>query len=137
MQWDRTLHSGFSNAEPWLPVEEGFKARNVADQIGERRSALSLNRALISLRNRHDALSIGQQRIVDSRDDVLLLERSHGSESLLVALNFSHEGRQLPWLAGHEIVLSTHMDRNVKYDGVSRADEGLILRDATSRTRCV
>jgi len=128
MQWDETPNAGFTSGKPWLPLEAAFKARNVADQTKEPRSALAFNRALIRLRNEHDALSIGDQRIIDIRDNVLLFERSHADETFLVALNFGQASQPLGELAECDVVLSTSMDHAVAGDRALRADQGLVLK---------
>jgi alpha-glucosidase len=128
MQWDETPNAGFTRGGPWLPLEQEFKARNVADQTADAASMLALNRALIALRNGQEALSVGDQRIVDVRDNVLLFERSHDDETFLVALNFGQASQPLPALAEHDIVLSTRMDDDTARSGALRADEGLILK---------
>jgi len=128
MQWDASENAGFSSARPWLPVERNFTARTVAAQQADSRSILSLNRALISLRNRHHAFSVGRQRIVDVRDNVLLFERAHADETFLIALNFGAETQALNEAAAGLMMLSTHMDRTEAGSPVLRGDEGVIIR---------
>jgi alpha-glucosidase len=128
MQWDETPNAGFSTGRPWLPIENGFRLRNVAVQQADDRSILSLNRALVALRNAHAALSIGAQRIVGVRGNVLLFERSHANETFMVALNFGPESQALPEAREGEILLSTSMDRPDGAGAVLRGDEGLVLR---------
>jgi alpha-glucosidase len=128
MQWDQTQNAGFTMGKPWLPLEKEFEARNIVGQASDLGSMLSLNRALILLRNEHDALNIGDQRIIDIRNNVLLFERSHASEAFLVALNFGQSSQQLPELIEYDTVLSTHLDHAVAGDGVLRANEGLIFK---------
>ncbi len=111
-----------------MPLEKEFKDRNVADQTKDPKSTLALNRALISLRHENDALSIGDQSIVDIRDNVLVFERSYASETFLVALNFGQESQELTELAAHDIVLSTHMDHATVRDRILRPNEGLVFK---------
>ena len=33
MQWDDTLNGGFTNGEPWFPVNPNYKSINVAQQL--------------------------------------------------------------------------------------------------------
>jgi glycosidase len=128
MQWDRTSNAGFTTGRPWLPLEEEFSARNVADQTSDPQSMLSFNRALVALRNEHAGLNSGDQRIIAARDNVLLFERSDANGRFLVALNFSHSSQQTPELGGYEMILSTHMDHLVADPVVLRADEGVVLK---------
>jgi alpha-glucosidase len=34
MQWEANDHAGFSEVEPWLPVSDDFRTRNVAASAG-------------------------------------------------------------------------------------------------------
>src|SRR5690606_19166181 len=60
MPWtSRAPHGGFSEAEPWLPVDERHLALNVAQQEISSDSALSLAREVFTLRRRLPALHAG------------------------------------------------------------------------------
>ncbi len=130
MQWDGGPQADFTTARPWLPLSDDHAARNVAALEADAGSILSLYRALIALRRAHRALSIGAFRLRAVDDDVLVYERSHGDERLVVTLNFSAHDRALPdALAGASVLTSTHGDRSGVRDGTPlRADEGLVLK---------
>jgi alpha-glucosidase len=124
MQWDGSPHAGFSSVKPWLPVASDFLQVNVEVERGDGRSILSLYRRLLELRRATDALAVGAYRQVHVDNAVLVYAR----EDLLVALNFSHEPRELPReLWDRSVVLSTYLDNSARSDRL-RADEGLILR---------
>ncbi len=132
MPWDASENAGFSTGEPWLPLNADAATRNVAHLRADSASILSLYRALIALRRDHPALRQGRYALVSADDDVLLFERSHQGERLLVALNFHHEARAvlLPRVGGAYILLSTRLDREGAIeDGalVLRGGEGLII----------
>ncbi len=50
MQWDASIHAGFSTHEPWLPLTHDVKTRNVAEQGADQTSILSLVRGLLHYR---------------------------------------------------------------------------------------
>lgn len=90
MQWDSTLHAGFSTKTPWLPVTESYEQRNVAAMEKDPNSLLNWYKKLIELRKTHPALHQGQLKIVESGDiDVLRFERYAGQEKLEIIINFS------------------------------------------------
>src|SRR5690606_424524 len=97
--WDDSVHAGFSTADPWLPLNEDWRVRNVSAQDQDANSMLSLYRTLLALRRRHAALAIGTLALRDSADDVLAFERHHGDERLLIALNLSDHAQPLPRFA--------------------------------------
>jgi alpha-glucosidase len=131
MQWDNSIHAGFSTSEPWLPLAEDFHRRNVKAQAEDAYSILTLYKRLIELRRRHKALSIGQYAQIMCEGQVLAFERFDAAERLLVALNLGHEKVALPLaLSAGTILLSTHLDRaGETFSGHCelRPDEGLIV----------
>lgn len=129
MPWDDSPSAGFSPADPWLPLNPDSRRRNIATQEREPNSLLNLYKALLSLRRRHAALSIGNFTLIKTGDDVLAFERRHGDEHLLIALNLGDQARSLPVpsTAGLVTVLcSTATPRAI--DGILAPNEGLILR---------
>jgi len=93
--WDASAYAGFSNVDPWLPLNEDWRLRNVAAQLRDPSSLLSLYRSLLVLRRSHDALSIGDFTLIDTEDDVLAYVRRYAGECLLIALNLSDQMRPL------------------------------------------
>jgi len=125
MPWDRSANAGFSAAEPWLPLNPDWEARNVAAQETDPRSMLSLTRALLALRRAEPALAVGDYQQIACEGTLLAYERHSYGKRLLVLLNFGDEPVALPDQAlGGERLLSTLAGA---FD-VLRGNEGLILR---------
>ncbi|WP_026605706.1 alpha-amylase family glycosyl hydrolase [Methylocapsa acidiphila] len=133
MQWDASNLAGFSTHEPWLPLTDDHRTRNVAVMRGDPTSILTLTRALLQYRRARPALAKGSWSLIDSNEDLLIYERREGDERLFVALNFGEAAQDwaLPAeLSGLEIALSTHGDRKGESVGSSlrlRPDEGVIF----------
>jgi oligo-1,6-glucosidase/alpha-glucosidase len=129
MPWDASAYAGFSSLEPWLPLGDDWRQRNVAAQDRDSSSMLSLYRALLALRRSHNALSIGDFTLVDATDDVLAYLRQDASESLLVVLNLSDRARPLllpPHASIAQVLCSTVPLRPI-CDTLA-ANEGLVLQ---------
>ncbi|WP_315832415.1 alpha-amylase family glycosyl hydrolase [Bradyrhizobium prioriisuperbiae] len=133
MQWDGSSHSGFSSAEPWLPLSDNFRNENVASQSEDMASILNLYRTLIALRRARPELSIGDYNPMAVVGNVLVFQRAHNGSRLIIALNFGTVAVALAaetvGLNG-QIVLSTVTDRSS--GGVAgqlelRGGEGIIL----------
>ena len=94
---------------------------------------LALYRALISLRRREPALSVGVHVKAEAIGSVLTYRRFHQGRWLSVALNFSNEAQVFKnGTESHEILLSTHLDRAERTDGavMLRANEGIVMAAA-------
>ncbi len=132
--WDASAYAGFSTFDPWLPLNEDWRVRNIAVQDQDSSSFLSLYRSLLALRRSHDALAIGDVTLVDVAEDVLAYQRRHAGECLLIALNLCHETRSLTLSKDTcvaDVLASTLWPSNLALrplNGTLAPDEGLVVR---------
>ncbi len=129
MPWDDSAYAGFSTVNPWLPLNDDWRERNVAAQDRDSKSLLSLYRSLLSLRRKHAALEKGDLVLLDSADDVLAFKRQHDDERLGIALNLSDQTQTLLLPENtmiSQVLCSTGMPRPL--DGTLGPNEGLILQ---------
>ena len=90
MQWDATRHAGFTDGEPWLPVNPNHEAINVAVERADEDSVWHYYRDLIALRDEYDILPYGSyDLLLPDHEDLWVYTRSLGDERLLVTLNLS------------------------------------------------
>ncbi len=90
MQWDASIHAGFSRAEPWLPVHPNFKQRNAAAQRENPDSLFHFYRRLLQLRKQFPALRSGMfQPLTYEPQRLLAYLRQDSQQTILVVLNFS------------------------------------------------
>src|SRR3954471_20028324 len=66
MPWDASPYAGFTDGEPWLPLNPDWRTRNVAAEAPDARSILSLYRDLLRLRRAHPSLSVGDVRLLSA-----------------------------------------------------------------------
>ncbi|UPK34080.1 DUF3459 domain-containing protein [Bradyrhizobium sp. 186] len=113
MPWDDSENAGFSTAKPWLPLHADWRTCNVARMADDPQSILALYRRLLALRRTSPALSIGDFVLLNVEYEMLVYERRHGAERLIVALNLGERQHrlQLPdWARGSRALLSTLED---------------------------
>jgi len=131
MLWDGTANAGFTTGVPWLPINAGYEAANVAVESADPRSMLSLYRRLIELRRRHPALHAGEIHDIRSKRGVLTYTRSHpgSTDRFQVLLNLTHEIQTVNCDHGH-VVLTTILDGEGAPVGgpiVIESGEGLLV----------
>ncbi len=127
MPWNGSANAGFSAAEPWLPLNPDWPARNVAAQEADPRSMLSLTRELLRLRRTVPALSVGNYIPVASSGTLLAFSRRVGTSRVLVALNLGEEPVAMPEVPpGSTRLLSTLPGRGSR--ATLRGNEGVIWR---------
>ena len=122
MPWNDQPNAGFSRSEPWLPLNPDWPTRNVAAQEADPRSMLSLYRALLALRRREPALSVGEFEPLPMADGVLAYRRQSGDRTICVYLNLTDDDVSTDWSGSP--ILSTLTDD--PQAGVLRANEGLL-----------
>ena len=89
MQWDNTLHAGFSSAKPWLPVHPNYRIRNLESQKSDPDSIFNFTREIIALRRAKPALHRGDFSLLTAQPkDTLAYLRQAAGQTILVALNF-------------------------------------------------
>lgn len=96
MQWDNTLHAGFTTGEPWLPVHENHMSINVAEQDKDPGSVLNHFRKMTQLRRDHPVLVYGSYELIQKEHPtVYAYTRTNGEEQVLVLLNFSENNASI------------------------------------------
>jgi alpha-glucosidase len=135
MQWDATLHAGFSTVTPWLPLADDFVRRNVVNLEADTKSILSLYEALIATRRKLPQLVTGTHQPVAAQGDILLYRRNGAAGSTIIALNLGAESVSVTSSSlgfGNEILLSTFLDRSGEsVRGVVdlRGNEGVMIAE--------
>jgi glycosidase len=94
MQWTDGEHAGFTEGEPWLPVNPNHESINVAAERDDDESVFNYYRDLIALRDEYDVVVYGEYGLLlPDHEDLWVytrtLETDTGTEQLLVTLNFS------------------------------------------------
>jgi alpha-glucosidase len=133
MQWDASPLAGFSPAgtkATWLPVTTDAATRNVATQLEDPTSMLSLYRTLLRYRDGSPVLQVGDYRRLDAPDGIYAFERSHDGSRVVVALSFADTPTAFDPGAPGQIALSTRPDRASKeVAGIVKLEpnEGVII----------
>ncbi|MBB4659346.1 alpha-glucosidase [Parvularcula dongshanensis] len=101
--------AGFSDAEPWLPVDPRHVPLAVAAQERDPRSTLHFFRRLIAYRRDSAPLRFGELEFLDTPGGVLAMLRRDGAEAVLCVLNVAAD--PVAWtpegFEGARVVLSS------------------------------
>lgn len=103
MVWEEKAHAGgFTKGKPWLPVPDGHLDRAAAGQEADAHSTLNDYRTALKMRKDHPALARGAIRFIEVSNELLVFERTEGSERILCAFNFGGGLAALDSLQGAE-----------------------------------
>jgi len=90
MQWSDDEAAGFTDADPWLAVNENYPEINVAAQREDPDSVLNQYRELIDLRHGEETLVYGAYDLLAPDDEQLFAyTRTLDDDTILVVLNWS------------------------------------------------
>ncbi len=96
LPWSDGPGAGFTNGDPWLPINPDFRSVNVARELEDPHSVLSFYRRLIWLRRSSKALNSGSFRsLLKNPKGGLAYLRESEEETVLVAMNFYQRPTQL------------------------------------------
>lgn len=96
MPWKGGIpHAGFSGSKPWLPIPPEHHEMAVAEQEGDKQSALEAYRDFLAWRRQQPVLVSGDLEFIGSSDECLLYTRTLGDEVRLIALNLSDQDQTL------------------------------------------
>lgn len=116
MQWDDSMHAGFTSGEPWIKVNPNYKEINAASQQNDPNSIFHYYQKLIRLRKEKDIIVYGTFETL-YRDDAQIFAyiRRLNQERILTVCNFSEQNVevQIPEEFGDAECLITNLGRTV------------------------
>lgn len=108
---------GFSDAEPWLPVDPRHLPLAVAAQENDPEATLAWFRTLIRLRHDTPALRLGSLAFLEAPEPILAFRREHEGEVVFGAFNLGDEAAD--WRPDGDLSLEAMMSV-----GLPKAEKG-------------
>lgn len=132
MQWNKNVFAGFSNSEPWLPLERDYTDKNVFSEKRDPASFLNLYKSIIRARKKLKALHSGKYIPLGfENQDMFGFIREFENEKALILVNFSERAQNIKLPAGKwKPIVSTYMDTfvNIEKDHLHfRPSEGIMF----------
>jgi len=134
VQWSDGPHAGFTDGEPWLPVNDNYPEINVDAERTREGSISRYYRRLIELRRDNDVLVYGTYDLLaPDHPRLYAYTRTLGDERLLVVLNWSDAASEFdPGTIDDdvaEVVVANHEDAPVDLAGAGfRPYEAAVYR---------
>ena len=96
MQWTDEKNAGFTNSNPWLPVNTDYKSKNAKAESMDQYSVLNWYKKLADFRKNNDVLINGQYReIMKDSAEIYAFSRENNDTELIIAVNFSKKNATL------------------------------------------
>ncbi|REK64745.1 MAG: glucohydrolase [Cohnella sp.] len=94
MQWNDSLHAGFTTGTPWINVNPNYKEINVEKDLSDPNSIYRYYQKLIELRKKHEVMVYGDfEELPEWMEDehLYVYTRTLGDTRWLIVLNHSDE----------------------------------------------
>ncbi|MEI4621365.1 alpha-glucosidase [Bacillus pfraonensis] len=92
MQWDATVHGGFTVGQPWIGLNPNYKEINVEQALQDSNSIFYYYKKLIELRKKHEMIVYGTyDLILEEHPSIFAYVRTWEDEKLLVIANFTED----------------------------------------------
>ena len=117
--WEATKsHAGFTNATPWLPLDERHLNLSVETQETNDHSVLNFTRRLIALRKESQALRCGDVSFLENSNGLLAFDRHFENETAHCVFNLSETAKERPPPSGKNYArsISVGLDKAAKTD---------------------
>lgn len=89
MQWNASLHAGFTKGKPWIEEIYNYKTINVENALEDEDSVFYHYQKLIQMRKDYDVISDGQYApLLEEDQQVFAYQRELHDEKLIVVANF-------------------------------------------------
>jgi oligo-1,6-glucosidase len=124
MQWNDQKHAGFTQGEPWLPVNPNYPDINVAAAREDPQSIWSFYQQLIALRRESKVLLEGSFRALGCPHGVMVIQRTFKSESWVALINLTRKTVKLK--QSGQVIVSNRGD--LTYDGIMGAYDAVVLK---------
>ncbi|WP_426462499.1 glycoside hydrolase family 13 protein [Staphylococcus equorum] len=96
MQWTNGINGGFSEHEPWFPVNPNYTEINVSSQQQDSNSILNFYKSLIQLKKSHDIFTYGTFNLIDAENEhVFAYIRELDGKRVLVVGNLTDKSATL------------------------------------------
>jgi alpha-glucosidase len=110
MPWTGAAGCGFSEGEPWLPLDEVHRELSVESQDKRANSVLNFARQVIALRKARPELDKGSIHLLDAPDGVLAFSRRFEERALICLFNMDVAPKRVSSLPFSGMVLGQHAE---------------------------
>lgn len=137
MQWNQNKNAGFSDHQPWFPVNPNYQQINVAEQQDNPNSILNFYKAMIQLKKSDDVYTYGKFDLVDTNNEqVFAYTRTLDDKQVLIVGNLTDQITSLnmpDYMSNHSnhILLHNYKDRAINMNAL-RPFEAFVL-DLTNK----
>ncbi len=96
MQWDDSMHAGFTSGHPWLTINPNYRRINVEESKNDANGILHFYKKMIAFRKEHPVFVYGDFTCLFAADPIYMYSRSDDQQSFVVVHNFGDHRIDMP-----------------------------------------
>lgn len=109
LAWNGNINGGFSENAPWIKLSTNLSEINLAKDINSEKSIFNYYKAILGLRKKYNAFSIGKFKDLSIDNTKFIFERSYKNERFIIICNYECECKiDNLGINDYEIVLSNY-----------------------------
>lgn len=109
MQWDTSIHAGFSDGHPWIDVNPNYLDINVKQAVEDQNSIYYFYKELINLRKQIRCVIDGKYTLINPNDEQFFhFIRENEDESIEVIANFSESEGSYETPTDKDVLMSNY-----------------------------
>ena len=113
MQWNSGLQAGFTEGQPWCPVNPNYREINAARALGDQDSIFYYYQKLINLRKTEDILIYGSYELLLPEDEnIYAYMRAWQGKKWLIVCNFYKEPVPFSYEGTGRTILSNYKENS-------------------------
>lgn len=121
-------YAGFSDVEPWLPIDARHHDHAVARLESSEDSSLHFFREAMALRCASAALRTGELTVIDCDPELLVLERHHDHDARVAVINLTARALPLPERYRDAVGIDLQVGEFALGDSMLAGNSGFIAR---------
>jgi oligo-1,6-glucosidase len=114
MQWNRSLHSGFTTGKPWLNVHPQYRNINVITDAKSPHSIQAFLKTFLALRKSKEVFFNGDLDFLNLHPSVYAYTRTNKQEQILILTSFARQWIKFDWLEANQWTPLLVNDHRVK-----------------------
>ena len=97
--WDDSKYCGFSENEPWIPLNTHYENINSKKDRESEKSIFEFYKSLLKVRKEHNEILYGDLKVLSKdTDKFFMFEREYYGEKIIICCNFEEENKlQIPY----------------------------------------
>ncbi len=112
IQWNDSIHGGFSSGKPWIKENDNYEYINVESQLNDENSIFEYYKKLIKIRKSERTLIEGKTTRLNYGEGIIAYRRIYNDISIDVIANFTNVSKRIDIVGNGERIIGNYDGEN-------------------------